>query len=125
MSNIEPVKADKKLLSLIQDKRPNFHPAMILAEIAEEAEDVQIRLNAAKALMPYCAPQLKSMEVYGEVKHDHGQLKVSIKAHKEEPLPIDITPEPDQLEDSFDAEIDEDLTDDDADAVLNEVFGID
>lgn len=86
MSNIavKPIKADQKLLNLIQNKYPGFHPALILAEIAHTSEDEGFKLSAAKSLMPYISPQLKSMEVFGEVKHDHGQLKVSIKPLVEE-----------------------------------------
>lgn len=117
MSDIVPVKADQKLLNLMQEKHPGFHPALVLAEIACTSEDDKMRMDASKSLMPYVSPQLKSMEVHGEVKHDHGQLKVSIKPHKQlEPAPsseiIDITPESDESMEAMEIDDESDIIDD-------------
>jgi len=58
-------KPKNKLLSMIRDKHPGFHPALILAELALD-EDKSIQLKAAKALLPYIEPQLKSIEVISD-----------------------------------------------------------
>lgn len=73
------LRTEDKLLNLIQSSFPNFHPAIILSEAAKDTKvDMSIRIQAAKALMPYVAPQLKAIEISGNLKHDFGMLKVSM-----------------------------------------------
>ena len=105
---VKSVKTEHRLLNLIQEHHPGFHPALILADIAANSDDVVVKLNAAKSLMPYVAPALKSMEVHGEVKHDHGQLHVSIKKEEDDNGVIDVTPK-----NSYSEETD----------ILDEIFG--
>jgi hypothetical protein len=98
-SDIAPLtsREENKLLKLIQASHPGFHPALVLAEIAgkNETDDV-LKVQAAKALLPYVAPALKSIEVSGHIKKDFGVLRVIVKedTHDE----IDITPEKSNIE---------------------------
>jgi len=85
------LRTEEKLLKLLQDKYKGFHPAIILAELAQKvALDDNLRIQAAKALLPYVAPQLKSIEISGNIKHDFGLLRVSLDKDV-----IDITPDKD------------------------------
>jgi len=82
------LRTEEKLIKLLQDSYTNFHPALILAELAQkETLDDGLRIQAAKALMPYVAPQLKSVEISGNIKHDFGVLRVALDQDA-----IDVTP---------------------------------
>ena len=85
-------KPKNKLLSMIRDKHPGFHPALILAELALD-EDKSIQLKAAKALLPYIEPQLKSIEVISDKKEDFGVLRVSVKNASDSPKVIETVAE--------------------------------
>jgi hypothetical protein len=125
VTDIVPIQPEKKLLKMMQGKYPGFHPAMILADLANDEDgDVSIRLNAAKSLLPYIEPQLKSLEVYGNVKHDHGQLKVSIKPHTDHtPLPTAQPPAASPKIDVISSSQKDDIIDAEIDDVINDAFG--
>ena len=65
-----------QVLEIIQKKRPEYHPAETLADIACDEEDPHLRLQAAKALMPYVAPQMKSVDLTATLKDDYGVFQV-------------------------------------------------
>lgn len=68
-----------RLLEMIQKKSPEFHPALVLAKFAsDETLDPKVQLDAAKALLPYLEPQLKSVEVKGNKDSDWGLLRVLV-----------------------------------------------
>lgn len=70
---------NKKLTDLIASHHANFHPILVLAEIAaSSSEESNVRVAAAKGMLPYLEPQLKAIEVRGSVKQDFGVLKVSL-----------------------------------------------
>jgi hypothetical protein len=66
-----------RLLEMIQDVHPNYHPILSLAEIATDNDnDVKVRLDASKVILPYIEAQLKSIEIKGDGKSDYGVLRV-------------------------------------------------
>ena len=68
-----------RLLNLIQQHNPAFHPIMVLADIASNpSEDSNTRVSAAKGMLPYLEPQLKAIEVRGNMKNEFGILRVSV-----------------------------------------------
>jgi hypothetical protein len=81
MENVPDIQ-ENKLLKLIQSKHADFHPILVLAEIAADASlritDPAIVTNAAKAMLPFIEPSLKAIEVRGNVRNDFGILRVSM-----------------------------------------------
>lgn len=68
-----------RLLKLIQEHNPSFHPIMVLADIASDVnEDSNTRVSAAKGMLPYLEPQLKAIEIKGNMKNDFGVLRVTM-----------------------------------------------
>jgi hypothetical protein len=71
------------------------HPALVLAEVAFDVkQDIELRMNASKALMPYCESQLKTIEVRGQIDHNVGLLRVNLFKPKETPATPLIELEP-------------------------------
>lgn len=54
-------KDKQELIDMIQEKFPNYHPLLALAELAQD-KDKTIRLNASKEVCKYIVPQLKSVD---------------------------------------------------------------
>jgi len=53
----------KKLINMIQEKYPDWHPVVALADMAhDENLDDNIRFNATKEVASYVTPKLKSIE---------------------------------------------------------------
>jgi hypothetical protein len=76
---------NKELLKMIQEHNPGFHPIMVLADIASDpAEESNTRVSAAKGMLPYLEPQLKAIEVKGNMKTDFGVLRVSIMEEEDD-----------------------------------------
>lgn len=97
-------KTNHHLLTMLQDRYPNYHPLMAMAELAndEKTED-GIRFNCHKEIAKYVEPQLKSVEVRGRVKADFGVLRVvaadplslpSSETDEKLPHPVDISGAP-------------------------------
>lgn len=78
---------ENKLLKLIQAKHADFHPILVLADIAADSSlqktDPAIVTNAAKAMLPFIEPSLKAIEVRGNVRNDFGILRVSMMDESE------------------------------------------
>ena len=56
-----------------------FHPAMLLAQVIEDKdEDIKLRVDCAKTLMPYIEATKKSVEHKGKVDTNFGLLRVSV-----------------------------------------------
>lgn len=76
---------NKRLLELIQTHcGPDYHPIITLANMATNAEKDSDRVAAAKAMMPFLEPQLKAIEVRGQLKNDFGVLRVSLVSEEGE-----------------------------------------
>lgn len=77
--------AGSSIIDLIQQKHPNYHPLVSLAEIALEMNEegrplheVKVRVDCHKTIARYVAPELKSVEMKGEIDADFGALTVRI-----------------------------------------------
>jgi len=76
---------NKKLSDLIASHHANFHPILVLAEIAASTnEESNVRVAAAKGMMPYLEPQLKAIEVRANVKQDFGVLRVTMMSEDDD-----------------------------------------
>jgi hypothetical protein len=76
---------NQKLLDLIRTHcGPDYHPILTLAEIADSGDKDSDRVAAAKAMMPFLEPQLKAIEIKGNLKQDFGVLKVSLMDGEED-----------------------------------------
>jgi hypothetical protein len=76
---------NKKLMELISGSHSNFHPILVLADIASDtSEDSSVRVAAAKGMMPYLEPQLKAIEVRGNVRQDFGVLRVTMMSEDDD-----------------------------------------
>lgn len=61
---------------MLQKSYPNYHPVMAMAKLAHATQDERVELDCHKSIAKYVEPELKSMEVKGSIKHDHGVLRV-------------------------------------------------
>lgn len=69
-----------RLIDMIHDVHPEYHPVLSLAEIATDMEnDVRIRLDASKVILPYVEAQLKSIEIKGDGNPEFGVLRVILE----------------------------------------------
>lgn len=64
--------AAEAALALLQRDYPNYHPLIALARLAHDPkvtdhEDPRIEIDIHKAILPYVAPKLSSVEVKAEV----------------------------------------------------------
>lgn len=58
-----PNQDKKELIDMIQEKYPDYHPLLALAEIAnDEKSDKNLKLQASKEVCKYIVPQLKSID---------------------------------------------------------------
>jgi hypothetical protein len=68
---------NNRLLEMLQDKTPNYHPLIAMLDMAsdDKMED-QIVFNCHKEIARYIEPQLKAVEHRGSVKADFGTLRI-------------------------------------------------
>ena len=85
------LKQGEKVLALLQEKYPGYHPLIGVAEIAHSTEDERLKFDCHKTLSRYIEPELKSVEVS---QHNPGdeQLKVIFEGEFEELPPPPATP---------------------------------
>jgi hypothetical protein len=61
-------KKNAEILAIIQDRFPDYHPLLAMAEIAnDESVDQSMRFMAHKEVAQYVAPKLKAIEHSGGV----------------------------------------------------------
>lgn len=97
-------------LGEINGRLKNWHPAMLLAEVAtDEDEDIKLRVDCAKTLMPYIEASRKSIDVRANINSDTGLLRVSLfennyidganvkQIGSDEVFDIDLIPDPTPL----------------------------
>lgn len=66
------------LLAEIRRKYPNYHPIMAMVDIAHDKEaSLELQFNCHKTVAKYIEPELKSIEVKGEMKNIQ-QVRVSL-----------------------------------------------
>ena len=78
------------LIDTLQEKfGAEFHPAFLLAEVVQdETQDLRLRIDCAKVLIPYTTPSLKAVQVRGSIDHNLGLLRVEDYSEVEEILDI-------------------------------------
>lgn len=62
-SILRELRQGERVLSLINEHYPQYHPIIGLAKIAHTTQDEQLEFNCHKALARYVEPELKSVEV--------------------------------------------------------------
>lgn len=66
------------LLAEIRRKYPNYHPIMAMVDIAHDKDaSLELQFNCHKTVAKYIEPELKSIEVKGEIRNVQ-QVKVSL-----------------------------------------------
>lgn len=66
------------LLGMIQKEFPNYHPLISIARIAHHGDaDLKTQLECHKTIAKYVEPELKSIEVKGEITGRH-RVQVSL-----------------------------------------------
>lgn len=61
-----PNKPKRRLLQLLQEKYPGYHPVLEMAKIANTTDDQQLAANMHKEVAKYVEPALKAIEHTGE-----------------------------------------------------------
>ena len=72
-------KPKRRLLQLIQDKYPNYHPVIEMAKLANDKEaDDLVRFNANKEVAKYVEPALKAVEISGDSEGENLPITVNM-----------------------------------------------
>ena len=67
-----PNKNKRGLLARLQQEFPNYHPIVEMARLANDPEaDEQTRFNANKEVAKYVTPQLKAVDLTGDLSLEH------------------------------------------------------
>ena len=67
-----PNKNKRGLLARLQEEFPNYHPIVEMARVANDPEaDEQTRFNANKEVAKYVTPQLKAVDLTGDLSLEH------------------------------------------------------
>ena len=67
-----PNKNKRGLLARLQQDFPNYHPIVEMARLANDPEaDQQTRFNANKEVAKYVTPQLKAVDLTGDLGLEH------------------------------------------------------
>lgn len=82
------------LLGMLQKEYPAYHPLLSIARIAhDQGADLKLQFECHRTIAKYVEPELKSLEVKGELGHRH-RVSVSLFEapgaefhHVEEPRP--------------------------------------
>lgn len=66
------------LLAEIRRKYPNYHPIMAMVDIAHDTNaSLELQFNCHKTVAKYIEPELKSIEVKGEIRETK-QVRVTL-----------------------------------------------
>ena len=72
-------KPKRRLLQLIQDKYPNYHPVLEMAKLANDKEaDDLVRFNANKEVAKYVEPALKAVEISGDTEGESLPIQINM-----------------------------------------------
>jgi len=75
-----PNKDKQELIDMIQEKFPEYHPLLAMAEIAnDDKSDKNLQLQASKEVAKYIVPQLKSVDHSFDTKHN---ISVTVGGNK-------------------------------------------
>jgi len=72
--------AGESVLAMIRAKYPEYHPLMAIATMAHDnsIEDPRLKLDCHKTILKYVQPELRSIEVKGEIDVTHRRVIVSM-----------------------------------------------
>jgi hypothetical protein len=76
--------AGESALDLIQREFPNYHPLLSLAKMAHSAtvrDDPRLEFEVHKAILPYVAPKLSSIEVTNKNQDDRRVVVSLFETH--------------------------------------------
>lgn len=77
-SGDSPLARRDVLLGMIQKEFPSYHPLLSIARIAHSDEaDLKLQFECHKTIAKYVEPEIKSIEVKGELGHRH-KVQVSL-----------------------------------------------
>lgn len=80
-----PNKNKQALLEAIQDRFPEYHPVLAMAEIAnDEKADPAMRFQAHKEVAQYIEPKRKAVETTMTLEGEIGVRKVNVRGTKSE-----------------------------------------
>lgn len=75
------------LLGMIQQEYPSYHPLVSIARIAHHHDaDLKLQFECHRTIAKYVEPELKSIEVKGEITGRH-KVSVSLFEPKQEAFP--------------------------------------
>ncbi|AAX84848.1 hypothetical protein [Xanthomonas phage Xp15] len=75
------------LLGMIQQEYPSYHPLVSIARIAHHHDaDLKLQFECHRTIAKYVEPELKSIEVKGEITGRH-KVSVSLFEPKQESFP--------------------------------------
>lgn len=83
-----------RILALIRQKYPEYHPLLAIAEMAhdDKIEDPRLKLDCHKTIVKYVTPELKSVEIKADVT-EHRRVVVSLFDGSGDDLqPLDAKP---------------------------------
>lgn len=77
IANLPPEHNGVRLLKMIQQRHPGYHPALSLADLAHTAEEDDLAYRCHATLLKYIEPELRSVQVQAEVKETR-TIRVSL-----------------------------------------------
>lgn len=78
LSALPPEHNGTRLLKMIQQRHPNYHPALSIADIANDSDvDDELALRAHSTLLKYIEPELRSIQIQADVKETR-TIRVSL-----------------------------------------------
>lgn len=92
MSDLEKSEPSRRehLLSMLQKEWPNYHPLISIARIAHhDSADLKLQFECHKTVAKYVEPELKSIEVKGEI---NGRHRVSVSLFGDSTGPVEVLP---------------------------------
>lgn len=91
------LKQGERVLALLRDTYPEYHPLIAVAKLAHTTQDERLEFDCHKTLSRYVEPELKSVEV-SQAPPDSGLLKVFFDSECEDITPKNGLPALESLE---------------------------
>jgi hypothetical protein len=85
---IDRLRQGDRVLALLQEEYPEYHPLIGVARIAHTTDDERLKFDCHKTLCEYVEPKLKSVEVQQSFSED-SELRVVFEGEYS-----DVTPAP-------------------------------
>lgn len=84
------------LLTEIRKRYPNYHPILAIVDIAHHASaDLDLQFNCHKTVAKYIEPELKSIEVKGDLRETK---TVRVSLFGDEPVEVTFTDMPNAID---------------------------